>query len=49
MRWMFNIRIGPQVELFDEFTHPKTGRKSKAFHVVFRSPERTLTNDHRRE
>ena len=25
-----------EVELFDEFTHPKTGRKSKAFHVVFR-------------
>jgi phenylalanyl-tRNA synthetase alpha chain len=34
-----------EVELFDEFTHPKTGRKSKAFHVVFRSPERTLTTE----
>eukprot|EP00667_Euglena_gracilis_P008360 EG_transcript_8464 len=34
-----------EVELFDEFVHPKTGRTSKAFHVVFRSPERTLTTE----
>jgi phenylalanyl-tRNA synthetase alpha chain len=32
-----------EVILFDEFTHPKTGRQSKAFRLVFRSPERTLT------
>eukprot|EP00668_Euglena_longa_P005534 GGOE01006529.1.p2 GENE.GGOE01006529.1~~GGOE01006529.1.p2 ORF type:complete len:206 (-),score=56.57 GGOE01006529.1:255-872(-) len=34
-----------EVALFDEFVHPKTGRKSKAFHMVFRSPERTLTTE----
>lgn len=34
-----------EVELFDEFTNPKTGRNSKAFHVVFRSPERTLPTE----
>jgi phenylalanyl-tRNA synthetase alpha chain len=33
------------VRLIDEFTHPKTGRKSMAYRIVYRSLERTLTND----
>jgi phenylalanyl-tRNA synthetase alpha chain len=33
------------VRLFDEFTHPKTGRQSKAYRIVYRSLERTLTTD----
>lgn len=32
------------VRLFDEFVHPKTGRKSMAYRIVYRSLERTLTN-----
>jgi phenylalanyl-tRNA synthetase alpha chain len=32
------------VQLLDEFTHPKTGRKSKAYRVNYRSLEKTLTN-----
>ena len=33
------------VRLFDEFTHPKTGRKSMAYRIVYRSLERTLTRE----
>lgn len=33
------------VRLIDEFTHPKTGRKSMAYRIVYRSLERTLTNE----
>lgn len=33
------------VRLIDEFTHPKTGRKSVAYRIIYRSLERTLTND----
>ncbi|KAH7133208.1 hypothetical protein B0J13DRAFT_95812 [Dactylonectria estremocensis] len=33
------------VRLIDEFTHPKTGRKSMAYRIVYRSLERTLTNN----
>ncbi|KAF2093168.1 phenylalanyl-tRNA synthetase [Rhizodiscina lignyota] len=33
------------VRLVDEFTHPKTGRKSLCYRVVYRSLERTLTNE----
>lgn len=33
------------VQLFDEFTHPKSGRKSAAYRITYRSLERTLTND----
>jgi len=29
----------------DEFTHPKTGRKSLCFRINYRSLERTLKND----
>ncbi|KAI1281617.1 phenylalanyl-tRNA synthetase mitochondrial precursor [Xylaria sp. FL0933] len=32
------------VKLFDEFTHPKTGRKSMSYRINYRSLERTLTN-----
>ncbi|KAG6033222.1 hypothetical protein E4U19_006787 [Claviceps sp. Clav32 group G5] len=33
------------VRLMDEFTNPKTGRKSMAFHIVYRSLEQTLTGE----
>jgi phenylalanyl-tRNA synthetase alpha chain len=33
------------VRLTDEFTHPKTSRRSKCFRVNYRSLDRTLTND----
>lgn len=29
----------------DEFTHPKTGRKSLCYRINYRSLERTLTNE----
>ncbi|KAL1965557.1 hypothetical protein VTN77DRAFT_5641 [Rasamsonia byssochlamydoides] len=32
------------VKLVDEFTHPKTGRKSLCYRINYRSLERTLTN-----
>lgn len=33
------------VSLVDEFTHPKTGRKSLCYRITYRSLEKTLTND----
>lgn len=33
------------VQLIDEFTHPKTSRKSMCYRVNYRSLERTLTNE----
>lgn len=33
------------VKVIDSFTHPATGRQSKAYRIVYRSLERTLTND----
>ncbi|KAH2232941.1 hypothetical protein KXV37_006369 [Aspergillus fumigatus] len=33
------------VRLIDEFTHPKTGRKSMCYRINYRSLERTLTNE----
>ncbi|KYK61184.1 hypothetical protein DCS_02325 [Drechmeria coniospora] len=33
------------VTMIDEFTHPKSGRRSVAYRIVYRSLERTLTND----
>lgn len=33
------------VKLVDDFTHPKTGRKSMCYRVNYRSLERTLTNE----
>lgn len=33
------------VECIDDFTHPKTGRRSKCFRVTYRSMDRSLTNE----
>ncbi|KAL2435206.1 Phenylalanine-tRNA ligase, mitochondrial [Exophiala dermatitidis] len=33
------------VQLVDEFVHPRTGRKSLCYRINYRSLERTLTND----
>ena len=32
------------VQLTDEFVHPKTGRRSLCYRINYRSLERTLTN-----
>ncbi len=32
------------VSLIDEFAHPKTGKQSKCYRIVFQSNDRTLTN-----
>lgn len=37
------------VRLVDEFTHPKTGRKSLCYRVKYRSLERTLTSEEANE
>ncbi|PKS06919.1 hypothetical protein jhhlp_005515 [Lomentospora prolificans] len=37
------------VRLVDEFTHPKTGRRSLCYRINYRSLERTLTNDETNE
>lgn len=34
-----------QVQLIDEFHHPKTGRTSHCYRVVYRAPDRVLTKD----
>jgi phenylalanyl-tRNA synthetase alpha chain len=34
-----------KVELFDEFSHPKSGRRSQAFRVIYRHMDRSLTNE----
>ncbi|KAK4252007.1 hypothetical protein C7999DRAFT_36998 [Corynascus novoguineensis] len=37
------------VRLVDEFTHPKTGRRSKCYRINYRSLEKTLTNQETNE
>jgi phenylalanyl-tRNA synthetase alpha chain len=37
--------LAEDVSLFDEFTHPKSGRRSMAYRIVYRSLERTLTTE----
>jgi len=37
------------VRLTDDFTHPKTGRRSKCYRINYRSLERTLTNEETNE
>lgn len=37
------------VRLVDEFTHPKTGRRSLCYRINYRSLERTLTNEEANE
>lgn len=34
-----------KVELFDEYTNHKTGKKSQAYRVIYRSMDRSLTNE----
>lgn len=33
------------VELIDDFTHPRTGRRSNCFRVIYRAMDRSLTNE----
>lgn len=33
------------VKLIDEFQHPKTGKKSKCFRILYRHMDRSLTNE----
>lgn len=37
--------LAEDVQLFDQFTHPGTGRQSMAYRIVYRSLERTLKNE----
>ncbi|EFQ99252.1 phenylalanyl-tRNA synthetase [Nannizzia gypsea CBS 118893] len=37
--------LAEDVKLVDEFTHPKTGKKSLCYRINYRSLERTLTNE----
>ncbi|PSR90558.1 phenylalanyl-tRNA synthetase [Coniella lustricola] len=41
--------IVEDVKLIDEFTHPKTGRRSMCYRINYRSWERTLTNQETNE
>lgn len=33
------------VQMVDEFVHPKTQRRSQCYRILYRSMERTLTNE----
>lgn len=37
--------LAEEVALLDEFTHPKTGRTSRCYRLVYRSMERSLTDE----
>lgn len=37
--------VAGQVQLLDDFVHPKTGRRSRCFRVTYRSMDRSLTNE----
>jgi phenylalanyl-tRNA synthetase alpha chain len=37
--------VAEDVALIDQFTHPKTGRRSMCYRINYRSLERTLTNE----
>lgn len=34
-----------KVELFDKFVHPKTGKESRAYRIIYRHMDRSLTNE----
>jgi phenylalanyl-tRNA synthetase alpha chain len=38
-----------EVKMFDSFTHPKTGRESRAYRIVYRSWDRTMTAEEANE
>jgi phenylalanyl-tRNA synthetase alpha chain len=33
------------VELFDDFVHPKTQKRSNAYRIIYRHMDRSLTNE----
>jgi phenylalanyl-tRNA synthetase alpha chain len=37
--------LAEDVKLVDEFVHPTSGRRSLCYRIVYRSLERTLTNE----
>ena len=37
--------LAEDVKLVDEYVHPTSGRKSLCYRIVYRSLERTLTNE----
>ena len=37
--------ITAQIQLLDNFVHPKTQRESRCFRITYRSMDRSLTNE----